>query len=78
LHGVKHGFGKFYYQDGGKYEGQWVWGHMEGPGQLYYQSNKLAYQGEWKNDQFCGKGTLYNEDPEPLRGPYDFRNFNKI
>lgn len=33
---------------------------MEGYGKLYYQSGKLAYEGEWKADQFTGKGILYN------------------
>jgi hypothetical protein len=36
---------------------------MEGFGKLYYQSGKLAYEGEWKKDQFMGKGILYNEVP---------------
>lgn len=34
---------------------------MDGLGKLYYQSNKLAYQGQWKNDQFYGHGIIYNE-----------------
>jgi hypothetical protein len=33
---------------------------MNGFGKLYYQSDKLAYEGEWLNDQFHGKGKLYN------------------
>lgn len=28
LNGLKHGFGKFYYQDGGRYEGNWKAGKM--------------------------------------------------
>ena len=28
LNGLKHGFGKFYYQDGGRYEGNWKSGKM--------------------------------------------------
>lgn len=43
--GMRHGFGKFYYQDGGMYEGHWNQNKMEGFGRLYYQSGKLAYEG---------------------------------
>jgi hypothetical protein len=34
---------------------------MEGRGALYYQSGKIAYEGEWKEDKLQGFGTLYNE-----------------
>lgn len=47
-------------------------------GKLFYQSNRLAYQGDWRNDQFSGRGTLYNEYPEPLSVPFDYRNFDDI
>lgn len=36
---------------------------MEGFGKLYYQSGKIAYEGQWRNDQFYGNGILYNEYP---------------
>ena len=42
------------------YNGNWVENKMEGIGSLYYDSGKPAYEGEWKNDQFHGKGKLYN------------------
>jgi hypothetical protein len=48
LNRLKHGYGKFYYQDGGYYDGNWFLGKMHGKGKLYYQSGKLAYDGEWK------------------------------
>ena len=51
---------KFFYQDGGMYDGNWVNNMMDGYGSLYYQSGELAYQGMWKQDQFQGKGRLYN------------------
>lgn len=60
LNNLRHGYGKFYYQDGGMYDGDWFQNKMEGFGKLYYQSGKLAYEGMWKNDQFYGKGVLYN------------------
>jgi len=48
LGGCRHGFGSFYYEEGGKYCGEWVQNKMEGKGVLYYSSGKIAYEGEWK------------------------------
>lgn len=39
---------------------------MSGKGKLYYQSGRLAYDGEWQKDQFHGYGQLYNELPDKL------------
>ena len=44
LNGMRHGKGKFYYQDGGMYDGDWYENKMEGYGKLYYQSGQLAYE----------------------------------
>ena len=35
---MRHGQGKFYYQDGGMYDGNWKNNKMDGYGSLYYQS----------------------------------------
>ena len=78
LKDMRHGQGKFYYQDGGMYDGEWKRNKMDGFGSLYYQSGELAYQGMWKDDQFQGKGKLYNEYPYLLEGPFDFHNFDQI
>lgn len=40
---MRHGEGKFYYQDDGMYDGQWAYNKMNGKGTLYYQSGVLAY-----------------------------------
>lgn len=40
---MKHGKGKFFYQDGGYYDGEWHMNKMQGYGTLYYQSNQKAY-----------------------------------
>jgi hypothetical protein len=34
LNGLRHGNGKFYYSDGGYYEGEWKYGRMEGLGTI--------------------------------------------
>ena len=63
LNGQRHGKGKFYYQDGGFYDGEWNNNKMEGYGILFYQSNHKAYEGQWVNDQFHGFGKLFNDKP---------------
>jgi hypothetical protein len=75
---MRHGKGKFFYQDGGSYEGEWKENKMNGIGALYYQSNSKAYEGEWVDDKFHGWGTLYNEDPAPLPQGFDFTDFDNI
>lgn len=47
-------------------------------GKLYYQSGKLAYEGEWRNDQFMGKGVLYNEIPDILESNFNYNNFDGV
>lgn len=76
--GVREGKGKFYYQDGGFYDGDWRDNKMEGFGILYYQSNRKAYEGLWVNDQFHGQGMLFNDKPIPFDEPFDFNNFDDI
>ena len=51
---------------------------MQGKGKLYYESGKLAYQGQWSNDTFTGKGVLYNDSPQIFRNLFDFVNFDEI
>jgi hypothetical protein len=68
----RHGFGTFYYKEGGKYCGEWIKNRMEGKGVLYYASNKIAYEGEWKEDMLHGYGVLYNENIEVLNDDFDY------
>ena len=51
---------------------------MQGKGKLYYQSGKLAYEGDWVNDQFEGLGKLYNEYPEITNQPLNYRNLDDV
>jgi hypothetical protein len=78
VEGMRHGQGIFYYQDGGMYEGEWRFNKMQGRGKLFYQSGKLAYEGEWANDQFSGNGVLYNEYPDVLHEPINYKNLDEI
>lgn len=43
--GMRQGFGTFYYEEGGKYSGEWIKNKMEGRGALYYSNGELAYEG---------------------------------
>ena len=35
---------------------------MEGQGVLYYSNGRKAYQGQWLDNQFEGRGELFNDD----------------
>jgi antitoxin component YwqK of YwqJK toxin-antitoxin module len=39
---------------------------MNGKGTLYYPNDEVAYEGNWKDDQLHGYGTLYNEEVTQL------------
>lgn len=78
LEGMRHGRGRFYYQDGGMYDGEWAGNTMTGQGRLYYQSGRLAYEGGWLHDNFNGQGVLWNEAPSQLPGLFDYRNFDDV
>lgn len=51
---------------------------MHGYGRLYYSNNKLAYEGEWFIDQFHGRGKVYNDEPAPIFGYFDYTNFESL
>lgn len=78
VEGMRHGQGVFYYQDGGMYEGEWRLNKMQGRGKLFYQSGKLAYEGDWANDQFSGAGVLYNEYPDVLNHPINYKDLDEV
>jgi hypothetical protein len=60
LNNWRHGYGVFYYTQGGKYAGEWCKNKMQGRGALYYANDQIAYEGEWFNDKLHGYGILYN------------------
>lgn len=39
---------------------------MHGWGKLYYEGGKLAYEGNWHQDEFHGFGKVYNDNPIQL------------
>ena len=51
---------------------------MDGFGKLTYPDGNLAYEGEWKNNAFNGRGKVFNEDPMELSKPFDYHNFDYL
>lgn len=51
---------------------------MNGYGKLFYSDGSLAYDGEWKNNDFSGQGTVYNKDPMQLTHTFDYTDFNYL
>jgi hypothetical protein len=51
---------------------------MHGFGVLTYPNGALAYQGHWTNDEFHGKGVLYNDDPVPIPGMLDPKRLSDV
>lgn len=66
------GKGRFYFEDGSYYDGDWVEGKKQGHGILYYcDGNTKIYEGKWLNDKFSGQGILYNIFSEELWVRYE-------
>lgn len=51
---------------------------MDGFGTLYYAAGQVAYEGEWKEDKFDGKGIVYNEIPMAIGAEFDYTNFDNL
>ena len=75
---MRNGRGKFYYQEGSFYDGEWKDNKMHGNGQLYYANGKLAYEGEWYMDEFHGFGKVFNDNCVVEEGMFNNRNFNQL
>ena len=56
--GVRHGFGKMEWSDGGFYCGEWEWGHRTGQGVLRF-SDGSTYVGDFVEGQMTGQGIWY-------------------
>jgi hypothetical protein len=51
---------------------------MHGKGTLFYCNNKIAYEGDWKEDKLWGDGVLYNEEPKILATGYDYTSWDEV
>ena len=53
---LPHGYGKQQWEDGSKYDGEWIDGKAEGRGTFVYENGDV-YNGSFKADKACGYGT---------------------
>ena len=53
------GKGKYTYEDGRYYIGEWKKGLRNGKGTMYYKNGSIQYIGEFKKGLFNGKGIIY-------------------
>ena len=63
---IKHGHGRFIFDSGKIYIGDFNWDKIDGWGKLFYSSGRLAYDGHWKEGKFDGYGKIFNENPLEL------------
>ena len=55
---MKHGKGKYTWNDGSMYNGYWYENKINGTG-IYTWPDGRRYEGEWKEHQRHGQGTYY-------------------
>ena len=72
--GVINGKGKFLYQDGSYYEGEFVNGKKCGYG-VYKWDNDKYYEGKWKNDKQNG---IYHDKNKIIKGIWIGGKIRKI
>ena len=70
---LRHGRGKYIYNDGSYYFGDWVKGKMEGQGQLIDAEGNLIFEGLWKDDHYEGKGRLMGMGEDWIKYEGEFR-----
>ena len=66
----REGFGKYTYENGQYYIGQWLNGIKCGKGFLYYRNNTIKYEGDFVNGKYKGKGKYNWEDGEYYIGQF--------
>ncbi len=67
--GEPHGRGSITWENGGKYDGQWVDGKANGIGIMHY-GNGDKYEGGWKDGCRCGQGTHHFKDGGVYEGQW--------
>ena len=56
------GNGKYFYENGEYYIGQWLKGLRNGKGIEYYQNGNIKYSGDFVNDNYEGNGQFFDEN----------------
>lgn len=69
------GIGQIFHMEGSvRYKGELVVGKCHGSGTEYYVDSKVKYQGEYKDDTYCGYGKIYSETGGHLRYEGQFKD----
>ena len=69
----REGYGKYIFNDGNYYIGQFHKGLREGKGADYYKNNNIMHEGEFVQDLLEGNGKFYDKD-----GSYYIGQFSKM
>ena len=76
--GKCEGKGKYIFENGDYYIGNFSNGVREGLGNQYYKNNELQYEGKWKSDMRNGHGLYYYENGDYFIGFWrDNKKFGK-
>ena len=67
---VIDGNGKYIWENGSYYIGQWIKGLKHGKGKLYYENNNIKYDGDYKMDLFDGYGKYIDQNGEYFIGQW--------
>ena len=70
INNIKEGNGKFIYNDGEFYIGQFKNNKFNGKGVIFYDKNKIKYEGDFLNDKYNGLGTLFYKNGEFYIGQF--------
>ena len=64
------GKGCLYYDNGYRYEGEFINAYYEGNGTLFNADDETIYSGSWKRGYYQGFGTLHQEDGSVYTGEF--------
>ena len=68
INGICDGKGKYIFENGDYFIGNFSNGLREGQGNQYYENKKLQYEGSWKSDMRNGHGFYYYENGDYFIG----------
>ena len=67
---VREGYGRMYYKNGSKFEGEYVNDKINGFGIYINSQGRVVYEGYWKNGKRDGIGIYYCEDGASYKGEW--------
>ena len=70
INNIKEGNGKFIYNNGEFYVGQFKNNKFNGKGVLFYDKTKIKYEGDFFNDKYNGSGKLFYKNGEFYIGQF--------